>query len=81
MSGDNCHLSATVPTKSVRYLEWLGLEAKRTGGLRLPKSTIVRALLNTAMRLDIDVSGLDTQSELEARIWEAVERRKQRSEF
>ena len=66
------HLSATVPVKSVQYLEWLGLEAWRTGGLRLSKAAIVRALLNVAMRMDIDVAGVTNQAELEERIWAAM---------
>jgi hypothetical protein len=62
------HLSATVPIKSAQYLEWLGMEAKATGGARLSKTTIVRALINVAMRMEIDVAGVATQEELEVRI-------------
>lgn len=71
------HLSATIPLKSLRYLEWLGLEAKRGGGMRLPKSTTLRAMLNVAMRLDINVSGVRNQDELEDRIWRAIRIRSQ----
>lgn len=74
MSAPLYHLSAEIPLKSLQYLEWLGLEARTSGGLRLSKATILRALLNVAMRLDIDVRGLSTQSELEARIWAAMVR-------
>lgn len=75
MSLSSYHLSAAVPIKSVQYLEWLGLEAKRTGGARLPKAAILRAFLDVAMRLDIDVSGVITQAELEERVWEAIGRK------
>lgn len=74
MSAPLYHLSAEIPLKSIQYLEWLGLESRTNGGLRLSKATILRALLNVAMRLDIDVRGLSTQSELEARIWAAMAR-------
>lgn len=74
MSAPLYHLSAEIPLKSLQYLEWLGLESRTSGGLRLSKATILRALLNVAMRLDIDVQGLNTQSELEARIWAAMAR-------
>jgi len=66
------HLSVTVPVELVKYLEWIGLEARRSGGLRLPKASIVRALVRVLMRMDVDVSGVTTQEELEERIWEAM---------
>ena len=69
------HLSTAVPVKSVQYLEWLGLEARSLGGMRLPKALIVRALLSVAMRLEIDVSGVTNQADREKRIWEAIDRR------
>ena len=72
MEQPSYHLSAAIPWRSVEYLEWLGLEAKRTGGLRLPKAMILRALLNVAMQANIDVSGVTTQEELEDRIWEGL---------
>lgn len=65
-------LSATLPVKSISYLEWLGLEAKRANGAQLSKAAILRALVDVAMRLEIDVSGATTQEELEERIWEAM---------
>ena len=74
MHNQSYHLSASIPIKSVQYLEWLGLEAKRTGGLRLSKAAILRALLNVAMQMDIDVAGAMSQEELEERIWVAVEK-------
>ena len=72
MEQPSYHLSAAIPWRSVEYLEWLGLEAKRTGGLRLPKAMIVRALLNVAMQTKIDVSGVKNQAELEERIREGM---------
>ncbi|HJP29901.1 MAG TPA: hypothetical protein QGF95_05035 [Candidatus Latescibacteria bacterium] len=68
------YFSLGLPVKSVRYLEWLGLEAKRKGGARLPKAAIVRALINVAMRMDIDVSGCRTQVGLEDRVWQLIQR-------
>lgn len=73
MNSHSYNLSATVPVQSVQYLEWLGLQAKQSGGLRLPKASIVRALLNVLIRIDVDVSGVTTQAELEERIWGAIE--------
>lgn len=67
-------LSATLPAKSASYLEWLGHQAQRAGGTQLSKAAILRALVDVAMRLEIDVSGATTQEELEERIWEAMAR-------
>lgn len=72
MNTPSFRLSATLPVKSVSYLEWLGLEARRANGARLSKAAILRALVDVAMRLEIDVSGVTTQEELEERIWEAM---------
>ncbi|PIQ79279.1 MAG: hypothetical protein COV79_04020 [Parcubacteria group bacterium CG11_big_fil_rev_8_21_14_0_20_41_14] len=74
------HLSVTVPVELVKYLEWVGLEARRSGGLRLPKASIVRALVNVLMRMEVDVSGVTTQEELEERIWAAMGRNGERFE-
>ena len=74
MKSSSYHLSVTVPVELVKYLEWVGLEARRSGGLRLPKASIVRALLNVLVRMDVDVSGVTTQQELEERIWGAMEK-------
>ncbi len=71
----NRQLSVTVSEKSEQYLEWLCDEAQRAGGNRLAKATIVRALLNVVMRVDIDVSAVSSQADLEQRIWEALNRR------
>ena len=67
------HISATISPKSAEYLEWLEQQAERSGQ-RLSKATIIRALLNVAMRLDLDVSEIATQRELEDRIWETMRR-------
>ncbi len=75
MSEDRYHLSATIPPKSVQFLGWLGREAELHGGTSLSKAAIVRALLNVAMRMDIDVEGIHSQRELEERIWAAIARK------
>jgi hypothetical protein len=76
LTEESYHLSVPIPIKAVQYLEWLGLEARRTGGARLSKTAIVRALLNVAMRLDIDASSVSTQRELEERLWQAILRQR-----
>ncbi|MFA6108233.1 MAG: hypothetical protein WDA75_05620, partial [Candidatus Latescibacterota bacterium] len=75
MASSVYQLSAAVPAKSVQYLKWLGQTAETCGGARIPKAAIVRALLNVAMRLEIDVTEVTTEQQLEERIWGAIERR------
>jgi len=54
------------------WLQDLSNRMKSTGGYKLPKSYIIRALLDAARRLKIDVSGVKTEDELAERILEAV---------
>jgi len=58
------------------WLQSLGNTMKATGGYKLPKSYVLRSLLNAAMELGIDVSGVKTEEELEERILEAIKRYK-----
>ena len=54
------------------WLQRLGAKMKSSGGYKLPKSYIVRALLNAAMKLNIDVSKVKTEEELRERILKAI---------
>lgn len=58
------------------WLQSLSNTMKATGGYKLPKSYVLRSLLNAAMELGIDVSGVKTEEELEERILEAIKRYK-----
>lgn len=54
------------------WLQELSSRMKSSGGYKLPKSYIIRALLDAAMKLKIDVLGVKTEDELVERIREAV---------
>lgn len=58
------------------WLQDLSNEMKSSGGYKLPKSYIIRALLEAAMTLKIDVSKVKTEEELVKRIKEAIKRHK-----
>lgn len=59
------------------WLQGLSSRMKSSGGYKLPKSYIIRALLDTAMdNLKIDVSGVKTEEELVERILEAIKHHK-----
>jgi len=50
------------------WLQDLSNKMKASGGYKLPKSYIIRALLDAMKRLDIDISGVKTEDELAKRI-------------
>ncbi len=56
------------------WLQDLSSRMKSSGGYKLPKSYIIRALLDVAMNLKIDVSGVKTEKELVSRILRAIKR-------
>jgi hypothetical protein len=58
------------------WLQDLSNKMKSAGGYKLPKSYIIRALLDAARTLKIDVSGVKTEDELAKRILEAIRRHK-----
>lgn len=58
------------------WLNDLSKQMKSSGGYKLPKSYIVRALLDAAMKLKIDVSGVKTEAELVKRIQTAIKQYK-----
>jgi len=45
---------------------------KKNGGYKLPRSYILEALINSWMKLDINVKGIRTKEGLEGGILEAV---------
>ncbi|MFA5320257.1 MAG: hypothetical protein WBE75_05690 [Candidatus Omnitrophota bacterium] len=58
------------------WLQKLSSEMKSSGGYKLPKSYIIRALLDAAMTLDPDVSGVKTEGDLAKRIAAAIKKKK-----
>ena len=55
-----------------KWLQELSSEMKSSGGYKLPKSYVIRALLDAAMQLDIDVVQIKTEEELVKRILKAI---------
>lgn len=54
------------------WLQDLSSKMKSSGGYKLPKSYIIRALLDAARNLKIDVSEVKTEDELVKRILNAI---------
>jgi len=62
-------------TISDEVLDWfyqMSRMMKKSKGYKLPRSYIIRALINVCMKLDINVKGVKTEKDLEERILEAV---------
>jgi len=58
-------------------LDWfyrLRRRMKNNKGYKLPRSYIIRALINVLMKLDINVQAVRTEQDLEERILEAVKK-------
>ncbi len=68
-------VNLTLPDELDRVLQELGNDARATGGYKLPKTMIMRALVRLLMRLDVDPSGVRTEDELLERILQATKKR------
>ncbi len=58
------------------WLQDLAIKMKESGGYKLPKSYVIRGLLDAAMNLKIDVSGVKSEDELKERLLEAIKKYK-----
>jgi hypothetical protein len=56
------------------WLQGLSNEMKATGGYKLPKSYVIRSMINALMKLKIDVSGVKSEKDLEEKIVEAIKK-------
>ena len=59
--------------KTNDWLYNLGVLMKINGGYKLPKSYIIRSLINALMKLKINLRNVKTENELEERIYDAIE--------
>ena len=67
-------VNLTLPDELDRALQELGNDARATGGYKIPKTMIMRALVRLLMRLDVDPSGVKSEEELLERILQAVKK-------
>ncbi|MDD5409647.1 MAG: hypothetical protein PHC71_06120 [Candidatus Omnitrophica bacterium] len=61
-----------------KWLQNLSNSMKSTGGYKLPKSYIIRALLDAVMHLNIDPTEVKTEEELAKRVLKAIKNYKQK---
>ena len=65
-------VNLTLPDELDRVLQKLVSDALATGGYKIPKTMIMRALIRMLMTLEIDPSGVKTEDELLERIIKAI---------
>jgi hypothetical protein len=73
---DYFRVPITMPSDMVSFLENLGVECRKSGGHKIANTMIVRSLIRLLMGLDLDISGVKTEEELEKRIKDAARRYK-----
>ncbi len=71
---DYFRIPITMPSGMVSFLENLGIECKKSGGHKIANTMIVRCALRLLMDMNLDISGVKTEDELEKRIKEAAKR-------
>ncbi len=69
---DLFRIPVTITPEIDEWLESLRSRMKKSGGYKLPKSYILRAILDSMMDLKIDVMGIKTEKDLKVRVSEAV---------
>ncbi|MBC8388333.1 MAG: hypothetical protein H8E13_09850 [Actinobacteria bacterium] len=73
---DYFRVPITMPSDMVSFLENLGVECRKSGGHKIANTMIVRSLIRLLMGLDLDISGVKSEEELEKRIKDAARRYK-----
>jgi len=67
-------VTITISDEAVDWFYHLSRMMKRKKGYKLPRSYIIRALINVCMKLEIGVDGVRGEKGLEERILEAIRR-------
>lgn len=72
------HLRAelTIAEPLDKFLGEFGEYSRKSGGYKLPKTEIIRALIRVLMKLNVDVTGVKDEDELVERIMKAVKKGK-----
>ena len=71
---DYFRVPITMPSDMVSFLENLGIECKKSGGHKIANTMIVRSAVKLLMDMDLDISEVRSEEELENRIKNAAKR-------
>lgn len=73
---DYFRVPITMPSGMVAYMENLGIECKKSGGHKIANTMLVRCAIRLLMDMDLDISKVKTEEELEERIKKAAKKYK-----
>ena len=73
---DYFRVPITMPSYMVSFLENMGIECKKSGGHKIANTMIVRSAIKLLMDMDLDISEVRSEEELESRIKDAAKRYK-----
>jgi len=61
-------ICAILTQKEIEYLDKVRREARFSGGFKLSRAEIIRALIKAMMKIKIDVKGVKTEKQLKEKI-------------
>jgi hypothetical protein len=67
-------VSTFLDDQQIKFLDGLSRRMKFSGGCKLPRTKILRAMLSAFMEMQVDVSKVGDEGELKERILKAVRR-------
>ncbi len=67
-------VSITISDEALDWFYELSKLMKKNGGYKLPRSYIIRALINVFMKLDINAEGVRTEKDMEESILQAIKK-------
>jgi len=76
VSKDLFRVPISITKEMESWLQEFSNTMKVTGGYKLPKSYVIRSLLDAIMKLKIDAQGVKTEGELVKRILRAIKKYK-----
>ena len=71
---DYFRVPITMPSGMVSYLENLGIECKKSGGHKIANTMIVRCAIRLLMDMDMDISKVRSEEQLEDRMKKAAKK-------
>ncbi len=78
MRRETIRIMVTLPIELDNILHQFGAKARGTGGHKISKTAIIRALVRVFTELDVDHTGVMDEDMLIKRIWDAIERHRER---
>ncbi len=65
-------VTITMPATTLEFLETIGQRSRRTGGYKIAKTEIVRAMVTACKKLNVDFTMVKSEKDIANRILEAA---------